>query len=64
MAPRAGFEPATNRLTVDCSTAELSRNTVANLMQFTGCDVKQELHFSGFFPVFHLDKVVVIITII
>lgn len=26
MAPRAGFEPATNRLTVDCSTAELSRN--------------------------------------
>jgi hypothetical protein len=27
LAPRAGFEPATNRLTVDCSTAELSRNT-------------------------------------
>src|SRR3546814_10290281 len=27
MAPRAGFEPATNRLTVDCSTAELPRNS-------------------------------------
>jgi hypothetical protein len=26
MAPGAGFEPATNRLTGDCSTAELSRN--------------------------------------
>jgi len=25
LAPRAGFEPATNRLTVDCSTAELPR---------------------------------------
>ena len=24
--PRAGFEPATNRLTVDRSTAELPRN--------------------------------------
>lgn len=53
MAPRAGFEPATNRLTVDCSTAELSRNTVANLMQFTGCDVKHEdFDFSGFFQAF------------
>lgn len=26
LAPGAGFEPATNRLTVDCSTAELSGN--------------------------------------
>jgi len=25
MAPRVGFEPTTNRLTVDCSTAELPR---------------------------------------
>ena len=25
-APGAGIEPATNRLTGDCSTAELSRN--------------------------------------
>ncbi|CAH1679313.1 hypothetical protein BOSEA31B_14828 [Hyphomicrobiales bacterium] len=29
LAPGAGFEPATNRLTVDCSTAELSGNNVA-----------------------------------
>ena len=27
--PRAGFEPATNRLTVDRSTAELPRNGTA-----------------------------------
>ena len=26
MAPRAGFEPATLRLTAGCSTVELSRN--------------------------------------
>ncbi len=26
-APRVGIEPTTNRLTVDCSTAELPRNT-------------------------------------
>ena len=29
MAPRAGFEPATNRLTAGCSTTELPRNTCA-----------------------------------
>jgi hypothetical protein len=29
MAPRAGFEPATDRLTADCSTAELPRNKTA-----------------------------------
>ncbi|KKQ81728.1 MAG: hypothetical protein UT05_C0009G0006 [Parcubacteria group bacterium GW2011_GWF2_38_76] len=29
--PRAGFEPATNRLTGDCSTAELSRNVLSPL---------------------------------
>lgn len=28
VAPRAGFEPATNRLTAGCSTAELPGNTV------------------------------------
>ena len=27
MAPRAGLEPATDRLTADCSTTELPRNT-------------------------------------
>ena len=26
MAPTVGFEPTTDRLTADCSTAELSRN--------------------------------------
>ena len=28
LAPRAGFEPATNRLTAGCSTAELPGNTI------------------------------------
>ena len=38
LAPGAGFEPATNRLTGDCSTAELSRNikiTKNNLSQYS-----------------------------
>ena len=30
LAPRAGFEPATNRLTAGCSTAELPRNIFAD----------------------------------
>ena len=30
MAPRAGFEPATNRLTAGCSTTELPRNSALN----------------------------------
>jgi hypothetical protein len=29
MAPQAGLEPATNRLTVDCSTTELLRNNIS-----------------------------------
>jgi hypothetical protein len=29
MAPQAGLEPATNRLTADCSTTELLRNDAA-----------------------------------
>jgi hypothetical protein len=31
VAPRAGFEPATNRLTAGCSTAELPGTTLARL---------------------------------
>jgi hypothetical protein len=31
LAPRAGFEPATNRLTAGCSTAELPGTTLASL---------------------------------
>jgi hypothetical protein len=31
MAPRAGFEPATNRLTAGCSTAELPGTTHASI---------------------------------
>jgi hypothetical protein len=30
VAPRAGFEPATNRLTAGCSTAELPGNDDAH----------------------------------
>ncbi len=32
MAPPAGFEPATHRLTGDCSTAELQGNVTAKVM--------------------------------
>src|SRR5699024_12685012 len=31
MAPQAGFEPATDRLTADCSTTELLWNVVCNV---------------------------------
>ena len=31
MAPGVGFEPTTDRLTVDCSTAELPRNSACRL---------------------------------
>src|SRR5438105_11484541 len=31
VAPRAGFEPATNRLTAGCSTAELPGNALATV---------------------------------
>ena len=33
MAPRAGLEPATDRLTADCSTTELPRNTFMLLIK-------------------------------
>ncbi len=36
MAPQAGFEPATNRLTADCSTTELLRNHIISLSK---CDL-------------------------
>ena len=34
MAEMAGLEPATNRLTADCSTAELSRNNICGKNEF------------------------------
>ena len=33
MAPRAGFEPATNRLTAGCSTAELPGNSLLGVVR-------------------------------
>ncbi len=33
LAPRAGFEPATNRLTAGCSTAELPGNSLLGAMK-------------------------------
>jgi hypothetical protein len=36
MAPRAGFEPATQRLTVVCSTTELPRNSELYLKENGG----------------------------
>ncbi len=34
-APAAGIEPATNRLTGDCSTAELHRNVCNTLLRYS-----------------------------
>ena len=36
MAPRVGFEPTTIRLTVECSTAELSRNMDRRIASLAG----------------------------
>ncbi len=33
ITPQAGFEPATDRLTADCSTTELLRNVAVLLKQ-------------------------------
>jgi hypothetical protein len=33
LAPRAGFEPATNRLTAGCSTAELPGNSLLGVVK-------------------------------
>jgi hypothetical protein len=33
LAPRAGFEPATNRLTAGCSTAELPGNSLLGVAE-------------------------------
>jgi hypothetical protein len=33
ITPQAGFEPATDRLTADCSTTELLRNVAISLYQ-------------------------------
>jgi hypothetical protein len=61
LAPRAGFEPATIRLTVECSTAELPRNKanpkgcvegVANGLRITKAFrlAKREIGASGAVP--------------
>src|SRR4051812_48388316 len=38
MAPEAGFEPATRRLTVACSTAELLRNKIGRGRRYSACE--------------------------
>lgn len=35
LAPHAGFEPATNRVTTGCSTAELTRMNYENYSELT-----------------------------
>ena len=43
MAPRAGLEPATDRLTADCSTTELPRNTIVLIIKkITKNKIKQD----------------------
>ena len=38
MAPSVGFEPTTDRLTADCSTAELTRNNNREMEAETGIE--------------------------
>src|SRR4051812_28117526 len=38
VAPEAGFEPATRRLTVACSTAELLRNELCRGRRYSACE--------------------------
>ena len=45
MAPRVGFEPTTLRLTAECSTAELSRNTsYINIYKFSAATYSPRLY--------------------
>ena len=47
MAPREGFEPPTDRLTADCSTAELPRtNTVFQWLYIKMCKMQATLSHS------------------
>ena len=51
MAPRVGFEPTTLRLTAECSTTELSRNSSYNYFSITYLfGIWQPLTFPGSFP--------------
>ena len=51
MAPRVGFEPTTLRLTAECSTTELSRNSSYNYFIITYLfGIWQPLTFPGSFP--------------
>ena len=44
MAPRRGLEPPTYRLTAECSTIELSRNVITNII-ITGLFIFATLFF-------------------
>ena len=49
--PRVGFEPTTLRLTAECSTTELSRNSSYNYFSITYLfGIWQPLTFPGSFP--------------
>ena len=50
MAPRAGLEPATDRLTADCSTTELPRNTMLLLIKKRSKNKKKLEARSGIEP--------------
>ncbi len=52
-APRAGFEPATNRLTVDRSTAELPRNGLEELTAHTCLRASGSIDFLSVMPSTH-----------
>ena len=51
MAPRAGLEPATYRLTAGCSTIELSRNALRRVYYTRFVLASQALYLSFLFQV-------------
>ena len=58
MAPRAGFEPATLRLTAGCSTVELSRNfnlEPGNDLLFRGVTTQVPSALEGLTTVFGME---------
>ena len=54
MAPRRGLEPPTYRLTAECSTIELSRNVITNII--IACFLNHAIPSTYFFISFYYFK--------
>ena len=61
MAPRRGLEPPTYRLTAECSTIELSRNVITNII-ITGLIIFATL-FSFFIKKISQDRIIYLLAL-